>query len=472
MLKKQIYILFSTIFLLYSPCVFATVYENGENNSSKNWTVYDKNKIYDKNITSQLISNIFDTSKKSNVIAIKGTEISQTFLLGSTEGEKAWKNTKEHLFKWSMKMKNPSQLMLLVQTKKGSRYLSFSSKKNLNNLHKGNYIHLNLGEQATKKEWKSFSFDIASIIKIYEKENKLISINGFSIQGKGLIDDIELKSNKDDFIANFKINKAKRLHIATNDKYKYNFNINWGDGVSDFNVTKEITHKYAKEGVYNIHINGEYPQLYKLCSKEQSLLSIEQWGSQKWLTMKEAFKDCQDFSTIYTTQAPDLSNVKSMYRMFYNNKNFNADISTWNVSSVNDMSSMFYHAEKFNQDIGSWDLSSVTDTSFMFNHALLFNQDITQWDVSSVEEMQLMFRSAKSFNQDIGIWNVSSVKNMYNIFKDATSFHQNLDKWTNLSPKIEKEKTVVKRVSTTPSINNIYHELEIINGPNEVLITP
>ena len=426
MYLKNLYLLLSIVFLAFAQ---ATTYENGDNNTTSNWTVYDKETIHDKNISTQLIENIFDTHKDSQVIKLKGKGLSYTYLIGDINGSKAWNNKDESIFTWEMKMKDPYQLILFTKTKDGLRYIYFSHDENSNELNSSQYIHVGLDSSITNKSWHKFSFDIAPIIKNSQPTNKLISINGFSLQGLGSIDNIKLASNHNDFISNIKVNKDKNLTISTNEIFKYAFNINWGDGTTNAHVQESITHHYNKEGTYTISINGKFPHIYELCSNKQSLLSIEQWGTQKWKSMKESFKNCKDFTSINTVKSPDLSEVKSMYRMFYNAYNFNADISSWDVSHITDMSAMFYHAEQFNQNIGDWNISSVEDTSFMFNYALVFNQDISRWDVSSVKDMQLMFRSAKMFNQNISNWNVSAVKKMYNIFKDATNFHQNLDKW-------------------------------------------
>lgn len=63
-----------------------------------------------------------------------------------------------------------------------------------------------------------------------------------------------------------------------------------------------------------------------------------------------------DFSGI---EKWDTSHVKNMKKMFYNCKNFNADISKWNVSNVTSMSMMFNGAKSFNQDLSGWDMSGM-----------------------------------------------------------------------------------------------------------------
>ena len=63
----------------------------------------------------------------------------------------------------------------------------------------------------------------------------------------------------------------------------------------------------------------------------------------------------------------DVSQVTSMYYMFYGATSFNADISAAGMSSsVTGMKGMFFRASSFNADISGWDTSSVTDTSVMF----------------------------------------------------------------------------------------------------------
>ena len=150
-------------------------------------------------------------------------------------------------------------------------------------------------------------------------------------------------------------------------------------------------------------------------------------------------------------------------------RNFNADISKWDVSNVTDMSYMFFGADSFNQDISSWNVSKVTDMSYMFKGFLmninsltdtqakqkdlikdigdigrwdvsnvtnmkrmfsgsLFNQDINNWDVSNVIDMSYMF-SYSIFNQNISNWDVSNVESMVGMFSQNKYFNQNIGNW-------------------------------------------
>ena len=58
-------------------------------------------------------------------------------------------------------------------------------------------------------------------------------------------------------------------------------------------------------------------------------------------------------------------------------RNFNGDISRWDVSNVTDMKNMFDGCKNFNCDLSWWNVSNVTDMSFMFYECKNFNSDIS-----------------------------------------------------------------------------------------------
>ena len=96
----------------------------------------------------------------------------------------------------------------------------------------------------------------------------------------------------------------------------------------------------------------------------------------------------------------NVSNVYTMYQMFYSADSFNGDISDWDVSSVINMRDMFAYAISFNQDISSWNVSNVYTTYQMFYSADSFNGDISDWDISSVTSMNYMFNGANDLSDD------------------------------------------------------------------------
>ena len=122
----------------------------------------------------------------------------------------------------------------------------------------------------------------------------------------------------------------------------------------------------------------------------------------------------------------DTSAITDMSYMFGSlNKEFNGNISMWDVSNVVNMTGMFKDS-KFNGDIYWWNVSNVKTMESMFNNSK-FNQDISKWDVSNVVIMSFMFEES-DFNQDISGWNVKSLENMFYMFH-KTQFDQDLSKW-------------------------------------------
>ena len=116
-------------------------------------------------------------------------------------------------------------------------------------------------------------------------------------------------------------------------------------------------------------------------------------------------------------------------RNFFNDTEFNSDISFWDTSNVTNMYRMFYGAVNFDQDISNWDMSNVVDMVKMFQDAESFNQDISNWNVSSLRDMYATFSGALAFNQPLGSWDVSNVIGMDNIFNGASTFNQDLTNW-------------------------------------------
>ena len=134
----------------------------------------------------------------------------------------------------------------------------------------------------------------------------------------------------------------------------------------------------------------------------------------------------------------DVSKITNMSHLFSANptwrgneifKDFNGDISLWNVSNVTDMWCMFNKCEKFNCDISNWDVSNVKDMMSMFHECKKFNGYLSNWNVSNVENMYCMFEGCKQFNCDLSKWDVSNVENIGDMFYMCENFNQNLDGW-------------------------------------------
>ncbi len=254
-----------------------------------------------------------------------------------------------------------------------------------------------------------------------------------------------------------------QITIPTDDVVNQ-YNIHWeevGNAANNgdlFNQVGTVTITFPFAGNYRVEISGNFTHLYLYNngnpSDAQKLMSIEQWGSIAWSSMRGAFTG-SFFLSMPATDVPDLSNVTDMSMMFMNCNLFNADIgdwdvsnvanmtdlfnspggtfnqdlSAWNVSNVTTMSGMFKGLFDYNQDLNTWDVSNVTDFSSMFMSTFAFNGDVTNWNVSKATTMELMFFSAAGFNQDISGWDVSNVTNMGGMFLLAGAFNQNIGNW-------------------------------------------
>lgn len=202
-------------------------------------------------------------------------------------------------------------------------------------------------------------------------------------------------------------------------------------------------------GIYQVSISGGTFSAIEFNDggDKLKLLTIEQWGVIPWSSMGNAFYGCSNL-TYNATDAPDLSAVTNMVRMFTSCSNFNGDISTWDISNVTNTALMFYGATSFNQDISVWNVDNVTNMASMFQGASVFNQDLNNWNVDNVTSMSGMFNGAVLFNQNLNSWNVSNVTNMTTMFASATAFNGNITSWS---------------IGNIPDISNMFHDAVAFN---------
>ena len=202
--------------------------------------------------------------------------------------------------------------------------------------------------------------------------------------------------------------------------YGHDYNVNWGDGSTDTNLTVDATHTYTTAGIHTVTITGTFPR----ANFNDKLRSVEQWGDIQWSHINDMFKGCDNLA-FNASDAPDFSNLVYTIAsgMFNNASNISGDLSNWDMSGVTDMSSMFASSSNITADITNWNTGNVTRMNSMFSYARDFNQDIGNWDVSSVTRMHNMFLNAWAFNQDISGWDVSQVESFSRIFERAFAFN-------------------------------------------------
>ena len=94
---------------------------------------------------------------------------------------------------------------------------------------------------------------------------------------------------------------------------------------------------------------------------------------------------------------------------------------------------MFEGAREFNQDISRWNVTSVIDFGFMFSNATMFNQDLSGW---VREDVRISTRGVfQRFFSTLSYWftqDVSGAVSFRYMFSNATEFDNDLSTWVSL----------------------------------------
>ncbi len=158
-------------------------------------------------------------------------------------------------------------------------------------------------------------------------------------------------------------------------------------------TNNSTTHTYKTAGTYQVEITGTATLFgdnkWKGVDK---LIRVKQFGSLGIIDYSSAFDGAVNLLTV-PNDSKFSTNVRYMADMFAGAKNFNSDISAWNVSNVVDMSGMFNGASKFNSNLNSWNVEKVVYMSNMFYDAKKFNSDLSKWNISNVIDMTEIFRN-------------------------------------------------------------------------------
>ncbi|WP_025742030.1 BspA family leucine-rich repeat surface protein [Aquimarina pacifica] len=224
------------------------------------------------------------------------------------------------------------------------------------------------------------------------------------------------------------------VYIPINTSYEYNYAVDWdNDGVVDESgITTATYHRFEDDGPHTIRITGTFPALNHQEDEEdeedvENLIELNQWGTNKWLSLANAFNYCVNMEILATDQ-PDLSQAISTEKMFQQADKANPDVSNWDMSNITNMSRMFYYANMANPDVSNWDTSNVRDMSRMFS-GISGNPDVSNWDTSKVTNMYFMFYNADNANPDVSNWDTSNVTNMGYMFGATEIANPDVSNW-------------------------------------------
>ena len=125
------------------------------------------------------------------------------------------------------------------------------------------------------------------------------------------------------------------------------------------------------------------------------------------------------------------------------------EIGSWQIGpSVTDMSQAFdperdadntteelkQARKNFNEDISQWDMSRVTTTDRMFQGNTTFNQDVSGWQLKQLVSAESMFEAAAKFDQHLGKWADhipwSRVESMNRMFYQASNLGLSTGAWS------------------------------------------
>lgn len=203
------------------------------------------------------------------------------------------------------------------------------------------------------------------------------------------------------------------------------FDVDWGDGNSDFGVTQTtpLTHTYSSSGTYTVIITGTINGWrFNNGGDKDKLISILQWGPLKVGDLNGYFNGCSNL----VVTAQDILNTTGMT----NFANFFRDcislttvpsLDLWDTSLVTNVIGMFWGASLFNQDILNG-FNTVTTAARFLQNATSFNGVITGF--GNMTGAFSFLSGASSFNRSISGIDFSSLENANQFFKDCVLFDQ------------------------------------------------
>jgi surface protein len=219
----------------------------------------------------------------------------------------------------------------------------------------------------------------------------------------------------------------------------YDFICDWGDNTEPEHIVADYSglfhnypHVYSESGIYTIKISGSLPVIrFDAANNPTSdvlkIISLDNWGSQKWADAWGMFYGCSNMVANYSDK-PDTSDCRYMTCMFRWCSSFNGKCE-FNTENVVDMVGMFLGATSFNQPLTSFDTSKCEDMHAMFESATSFNQPLNHFDTHLNVSLRQMFRGCTYFNQDLNNWDTSKVTEFGGCFLDCTNFNGNISSW-------------------------------------------
>jgi surface protein len=215
----------------------------------------------------------------------------------------------------------------------------------------------------------------------------------------------------------------------------FDYNVDWGDGNTDSNVTGNITHTYASIGTYDVKITGSFPNIYFFNRYDRhKVLEIKNWGTGEWEYMRNAFYGCTNM-VITATDQPDFSRINNFYRAFTGCTNMTLPspdyTANWVTSNCIGIESMFSNCDSITSlDCSGWDVSNVVFFQYCFTQMDNITEiDMTGWDTTSGSNFYQMFYLSRNLTSLPGIedfrFRTSGIVDLQFMFRDLRVFYGN-----------------------------------------------
>lgn len=126
----------------------------------------------------------------------------------------------------------------------------------------------------------------------------------------------------------------------------------------------------------------------------------------------------------------DVSSVQNMAGMFrLRNNSTDIGLSSWTTTALQNLSNWNRDSTGgagFNPDISGWDVSNVTTIYGMFYQNRIFTTDLSGWNTSSLETATQAFQICQTLDFSLASWNLSSMVNMSNIMRGTAMTDANV----------------------------------------------
>lgn len=169
-------------------------------------------------------------------------------------------------------------------------------------------------------------------------------------------------------------------------------------------------------------LNGTIP-----VTREELFKLVNSWGR------KDSFSTNDNINIkkskqleCYPLENLDVSQIENLSYIFRDSL-YNGDLSKWDVSNCKTMDRMFSYSEFNNDSICNWNISNLIRTDYMFANSI-FNQDLSKWNVSKLNFLEGMFAFSNFNNNSLNNWNTINFFNLSYMFY-FSEFKGDISSW-------------------------------------------